>query len=142
MKLTRGVYFINVLHTAFALIDPESVKITVKALVSFTLLGSTSVKAVSSTQMKLTPGRVRAEYAKLFMLGLAWLDRVFHGFGQTKFACGGSVLGSSQFTLLSQLPLKTMLSLKWSKWTKNKQMLIKMFFQPCQNRLKIMNSLH
>jgi len=38
--------------------------------------------------------------------------RVFHGFGQAKFPYGGSILGSSQFTLLPQLPLKTMLSLK------------------------------
>ncbi len=35
--------------------------------------------------------------------------RAFHRFGQANFAYGGSVLGSSQFTLLSQLPLKTML---------------------------------
>jgi len=40
------------------------------------------------------------------------LNKVFHGFGQAKFANGGSILSSSQFTLLSQLPLKTMLSLK------------------------------
>jgi len=31
---------------------------------------------------------------------------VFHGFGQAKFAYGGSVLGSSQFKHLPQLPLK------------------------------------
>jgi len=37
---------------------------------------------------------------------------VFHGFGQAKFDYGGSILGSSQFTLLPQLPLKTMLGLK------------------------------
>ncbi len=36
---------------------------------------------------------------------------MFHGFGQAKFASGGLILGSSQFTLLPQLPLKTMLSL-------------------------------
>jgi len=35
--------------------------------------------------------------------------RVFHGFGQAKFACGGSILGLSQ---LPQLPVKTMLCLK------------------------------
>jgi len=33
--------------------------------------------------------------------------RAFHGFGQAKFADGGSILGSSQFTQLPQLPLKT-----------------------------------
>jgi len=31
---------------------------------------------------------------------------------QAKFAYGGSILGSSQFTLLPQLPLKTRLDLK------------------------------
>jgi len=36
----------------------------------------------------------------------------FHGFGQAKFAFGGSVLGASQFTQLPQLPLKTALNLK------------------------------
>jgi len=30
----------------------------------------------------------------------------FHRFGQAKFAYGGSVLGSGQFTLLPQQPLK------------------------------------
>ncbi len=34
------------------------------------------------------------------------------GFGQAKFAYGGLVLGSSQFALLPQLPLKTMLGIK------------------------------
>ncbi len=38
--------------------------------------------------------------------------RELHGFGQPKFAYGGLVLGSSQITLLLQLPLKTMLDLK------------------------------
>ncbi len=38
--------------------------------------------------------------------------RAFHGFGQAKFSCGGSILGSSQFTLMPQLPLKTMLNTK------------------------------
>jgi len=37
---------------------------------------------------------------------------VFHGFGQAKFADGGSILGSSQCTQLPQLPLKTKLDLK------------------------------
>ncbi len=36
----------------------------------------------------------------------------FHGFGQAKFAYGGSILGSSQFSMLLQLPLKSMLNLK------------------------------
>jgi len=37
---------------------------------------------------------------------------VFHGFGQAKIANGGSILGSSQLTLLAQLPLKTVLDKK------------------------------
>ncbi len=41
--------------------------------------------------------------------------RVFHGFGQAKFADGGSILGSSLLTLLPQLPLQTMLDLKVAK---------------------------
>ncbi len=32
--------------------------------------------------------------------------RVFHRFGQAKFPDGGSVLGSSQFSIMPQLPLK------------------------------------
>jgi len=38
--------------------------------------------------------------------------RVFQGFGQAKFADGGSILGSSQFTQIPQLPLKTTLDLQ------------------------------
>jgi hypothetical protein len=37
---------------------------------------------------------------------------VFHGFGQAKFPHGGSVLGSSQFSILLQLPPKTLLDSK------------------------------
>jgi len=33
---------------------------------------------------------------------------VFHGFGQAKFPDGGSVLGSSQFSILPHLPPKIM----------------------------------
>ncbi len=38
--------------------------------------------------------------------------RVLNGFGQAKFAAGGSILGSSQLSLLSELPLKMALDLK------------------------------
>jgi len=41
--------------------------------------------------------------------------RAFHGFGQAEFPDGGSVLGWSQFSILPQLPQKTMLSLKGVK---------------------------
>jgi len=37
---------------------------------------------------------------------------VFHGFWQAKSADRGSILGSSQFTRLPQVPLETMLDLK------------------------------
>ncbi len=38
--------------------------------------------------------------------------REFNGFGQAKFPDGGSILGSSQFSILPQLPQKMMLGLK------------------------------
>jgi len=41
--------------------------------------------------------------------------KVFHRFGQAKFAYCGSILGSNKFTLLPQLPLKIMLNLKLVK---------------------------
>jgi len=50
--------------------------------------------------------------------------KVFHGFGHAKFTYGGSFLGSSQFTLLPQMPLKTMLGLTGVKnLPKNNQLL-------------------
>jgi len=49
--------FINVLRTAFTLADPKSVKKTVKLSIFFTHSGSTSVKAVHKTFMKLTVTR-------------------------------------------------------------------------------------
>jgi len=49
--------------------------------------------------------------------------RAFHGFGKAKFPNGGSVLGSSQFSILPQLPLKLMLILKVVKIdSKNKDL--------------------
>ncbi len=44
-KIDTRCQFQNTLRTAFALVDPESIKITVKSSVPFTLLGSTHVKA-------------------------------------------------------------------------------------------------
>jgi hypothetical protein len=38
--------------------------------------------------------------------------RAFHGLGKAKFAYGGLILGSNQFTLLPQLSLKMTLDLK------------------------------
>ncbi len=53
--LMNGLNFINVLHTAFALVDPKSVKDTDDLTIIFTLLGSTGAKAVHRILMKLTP---------------------------------------------------------------------------------------
>ncbi len=43
--------------------------------------------------------------------------RAFHRFGKATFPDGGSILGLSQFSVLTQLPPKTMLGLKRSKLT-------------------------
>jgi len=56
VKLTTGLNFINVLLTAFTLIDPKSIKRHWWLNCIFTLLGSTRAKAVQRTLMKLTPG--------------------------------------------------------------------------------------
>jgi hypothetical protein len=50
-----GLNFINVLCTAFTLADPKNIKKTVKLSIFFTLLRSTSVKAVHIMLMKLSP---------------------------------------------------------------------------------------
>ncbi len=51
---SSGVYFINILHTAFRLVDPKSVKIQLSHQGLFKLLGSTDVKAVRRTLIKLS----------------------------------------------------------------------------------------
>ncbi len=51
-----GLNFINVLCTAFAPADPESVKNQFRQQYIFTLLGSECIKAEPRTFMKLTPG--------------------------------------------------------------------------------------
>ncbi len=54
-----GVNFINVLRTAFVLIDPESVKKIDNLTVFFTLLGSAGVQGVRRTLMKSSPERCK-----------------------------------------------------------------------------------
>ncbi len=54
VKLTPGLNFINVLGTVFMSVDPKSVKITVKSLVSSY---TKSIKAVHKMLIKLTPDR-------------------------------------------------------------------------------------
>jgi len=46
MKLTLGINFINVLHTAFTCADPKNGKIQLSCQYIFTLLGSTGIKAL------------------------------------------------------------------------------------------------
>jgi hypothetical protein len=66
---SAGLNFINVLCTAFTLVDPKSVKKDTDDLtVFFTLLGSTSAKAVRSTLMKLTPVQAQNNTARYIYL--------------------------------------------------------------------------
>ncbi len=57
MKLTPGLDFINVQHTAVTLEGPKSIKIQLSHKYLFTLSVSTSIKAAQRMLMKLTPGR-------------------------------------------------------------------------------------
>jgi hypothetical protein len=56
MESTPGLNFINVLRTAFTLVDSESIKNTYNLTAFFTLLESTSIKVVRRILMELTPG--------------------------------------------------------------------------------------
>jgi len=56
MKLTPGLNFINVLHTAFTPADPKGVKSYWWLTVFFTLSGSTCLKAGRKLLLKFTPG--------------------------------------------------------------------------------------
>ena len=59
MKLTPAVNFTNILRTAFALVEiPKAQELSQVIQYLFTLLGTTSVKAVRRTLMILTPGRI------------------------------------------------------------------------------------
>jgi hypothetical protein len=62
-----GVNFINVLLTDFVLIDPKTVRTQSSRQYLFTLLVSTSIKAVHKTLMKLTPGHLEVE--RLTLIG-------------------------------------------------------------------------
>ncbi len=55
VKLTPGLDFINVLRTAFTPVAPQSIRTQSSCQYLFTLWGSTSVKAVRRTLMKLHP---------------------------------------------------------------------------------------
>jgi len=58
LTLQPSVNFINVLCTAFALVDPKSVRTQSSHQYLLTLFGSMSVKAVYRMLMKSTPGNV------------------------------------------------------------------------------------
>ena len=60
VKSTPGLNFINILRTAFTLVDPQSIKIQLSHQCLFMLLGFTSVKAVRRTLMKLSPAHIKA----------------------------------------------------------------------------------
>jgi len=61
MKLTPGLNFINVLRTAFTLVDTERVIIQSNPQYLFMHLGSTCAKAVRRTLVKLTPDRQQSQ---------------------------------------------------------------------------------
>jgi len=56
IRVKPGVNFINVLRTAFMLVDSKSAKKIDNLTVFFTLLGPACIKAVHRTLVKLTPG--------------------------------------------------------------------------------------
>jgi len=59
-KKASSCHFINVLHTTFTIVVPNSVKIQLSHKYIFMLSGSESVKAVRRTLMKLSPHRLEA----------------------------------------------------------------------------------
>jgi len=62
-------------------------------------------------KIKICETVIPNQVAAFYLIGLA-TERAFHRFGQAEFPECGSILGSSQFLILPQLPLKTMLVLK------------------------------
>jgi hypothetical protein len=55
-SIPSGAIFINISHTAFAPVDPESVKKTVKPVSLFMLFGSVHVKATRNYVDEIDPG--------------------------------------------------------------------------------------
>jgi len=60
-----GVNFINILHAAFTLVDPKSIKKIDNLTVIFTILGSSQRKAVHKMLMKLTPEAHHQQHSAL-----------------------------------------------------------------------------
>jgi len=75
MKLTPGLDFINILHTAFTPVVPQGVRTQSSCHYLFTLLGPRSVKAVRRTLMNLTTDRKKTQSG--FPLTSALLLREF-----------------------------------------------------------------
>jgi len=81
VKLKPGGNFINVLHTAFALVDPKSVKNTVKSSVSFYAFGIYERKSCTYNVDEIEPWwqttillpLIYFHYLPL-LASLAWLD--------------------------------------------------------------------
>jgi hypothetical protein len=67
---------------------------------------ATGLQVNSSKRLNLSQTKYSFHYKVLKNILLLQIYRAFHRFGQAKFADGGSILGSSQFTSL--LPLKIM----------------------------------
>ncbi len=68
VRLTPYVNFINVLSAAFTRADPKSIKKTVSQVVSLLmLLGSTRVKAVGRTLVKLTPDLLSSLFLLIYL---------------------------------------------------------------------------
>jgi len=65
--------------------------------------------------------------------------RVFHRFGQAAFTYGSSVLGSSQFSVLLQLPLKMRDTLCRTKYSKDYGMTLDLFESPLPFSIKIIS---
>ncbi len=61
VKVTPGLNFINVPHTAFKCADPRSIKKTVKLVIFFMVLCSALIKAACKVLVKLTPGVTKNE---------------------------------------------------------------------------------
>jgi len=65
-------------------------------------------------------GQTKSDIAMINVTNNFYLNnfyRAFHRFGLAKFPDGGSVLGSSLFSILPQLPPKYCSIQKWSKLT-------------------------
>jgi len=100
-----GLNFINILRTAFTLADPKSVKRYWRLDWVLTLLGSTRIKAVRRTLMKLTPGRARREVDDAnFISEDIFIVVKFGNLNVTSFLCNVFVIPISRSYKFSLTP--------------------------------------